>query len=938
MNQFKFLKATVALLFTASLSWATQAQTPSSGDESSPASIESSKILNWLGEGSNRVSLTVTWGDELALDNLVSGILFNGQSSVSDIIRTALKADPRFYSLTDTENRFVAFGFDTNGDNSASVKIDGESLSLTDGIASATSGFGTASGSSDYDHWKVNNEEALWTVFVNGMIADIEDTVSDGDEIALHYLPHGSSSVAEVDYAFYLHPADEQGVWMLEDCVLNTENGKMAYFPMIANVLGDGAYLYGAGISAEIYESDGLTTSTAYSAYVTNGTKGAMSCRLSVTKPIEALVRPYLNIRKDWGTGKTEVKRVYGGVDSKVSTTVAHPLTNISLEGIDNGGIIEIENMSVEIIKPVYEPANADFVGYTPVFADSEIATFYASVNAIVAHSSGETELTITDLQGNEFGKYTIRVTGVDPENKPDDDFQDGLVFLNEEWFTHTSGSLNYLDAEGNIYYRAYGNQNDNMAFGATSQFGMTYAGKYIIMSKQAWDNGDTRPVRSGGRVVVFDATTFKHIGAIDEIGGDGRACVGVNPSKVYLGTSMGVRVMDLDNVTIADADIEGIVVKRNSGQIGDMVKAGKYVFITNIGTGLEIVDAETDILVKSVPDTKIQTIAQSKDGRVWFASNGSGTNTLTPVDPSTLEIGEPVSVPGAITCSSSSWRHGNLMSSTKENILLWGKGTWNGNDGDLYRWNIDEVADPSTLSPVFVRDSEFNKAYGYGYGSPAYDDRTDTYIFASMPGFGASALNNWYHFVNATTGEVRKTIKLSSYWWFPAMPIVPDKYDAEIDLDDLTLDIADSPLEIDLTNHISDADNLDSNISVYLDEPVMELADSEEEDGAVAEVSLDGKKLTVTPKKVGTHYFTLNAESNGRVASKEIRVMVSTDTGLNNVDMSKDAEYILYDMAGIKVATYTGSLKSISSGIKATPGVYILCGSNGDTHKIVIR
>lgn len=900
--------------------------------------IDISKVLNHLGEGENEAMLRVTWNDDVALDNLVSGVRFDGTATLGDILHTALKYDSRFYSMVHTDGEFAAFGFDTNGDNSAAVSVGGTALTLTEGITTATTGYSTATAASVYDHWKVNDADSCWTAFVNGKPAVASTDVSAGDEVTLQYLPVGTTEMPQPAYSFYLRPDTEQGIWMLEECVLNTENGKQAYFPMIANVLDDGANLYGAGISTEVYEPDGVTTSNAYSAYVTNGTKGAMMCRVNVSKPTEALIRPFLNIRKDWGAGKAEVKRIYGGTDSKVSTVVAHPMTNITLEGVEEGGVIEIDNMSVAIIKPVYEPADADFTGYVPVFGNSDIATFYSSVNAIVAHSAGDTELTITDLQGNEYGKYTVRVKDVDPDNKPDDDFQDGLVFLNEEWFTHTSGSLNYIDAEGNIFYRAYGNQNGNMAFGATSQFGTTYAGKYIIMSKQAWDGGDTRPLKSGGRVVVFDAKTFKHIGAVDEIGGDGRACVGVNPSKVYLGTTNGVRVMNLDDVTIADADIEGISVKRNTGMIGDMVKAGKYVFIANIGTGLEIVDAQTDKLILSVADTKIQTVALTKDGRVWFASNGSGTNTLTPVNPMTLEVGNPVSVPGAITCSSSTWRHGNLMASTKENVLLWGKGSYNGNDGDLYRWNIDEVADPSTLAPLFVRDSDFNKAYGYGYGSPAYDDRTDTYIFATTLGFGAAALNNWYHFVNATTGEVRKSIKLASYWWFPAMPIVPDKYDAEINLDNIELEYLGTPKVIDLSEVICDSDNHDCNINVYIDEyePVS-LADNDGSD-EVAKISLEDKILTVTPVNSGTRYFTLNAESNGRVTSKEIQITVDKRTSVSDLHMGQDKEYTLYTTSGIKVATFFGSPDKAAEYTGVAPGVYILSCNNGDVQKIVIR
>lgn len=928
----KPLKLILAVTLTASIALA------GSGNSSG---IDSSKILNWLGEGDNSAVLTLTWGDDLALDNLASGVKFSGEVSVDELLSIALKNDPRFYSLR-KDGEFAAFGFDTNGDNSAAVTLDGDKLTLTDGCADTTTeDISGASGSSQYDHWKINDSENEWAVYVNGVKADLKNTiVSGGDEVSLRYIAVAETEPAGLPYTFFLHPASEQGIWMLEECVINTENGKQANFPMIANILDDTYNLYGVGVSAEVYKLDGETSTTDYSAYVTNGSKGAMSCRVSVIKPVEALVRPFINIRKDWGSGSKEVRRVYGGVDSHISTVVAKPLTDIRLEGYEPGDVIEIENMGVNILKPVYEPEDADFIGYEPEFGDTSIATLYSSVNAVVAHCAGETTMTIKDASGNAYGSYTIRVKDVNPNDKPDDDFQDGLVFLNEEWYTHTSGSLNYIDATGKIYYRAYANQNNNMAFGATSQFGITYADKYIIMSKQEWDGGDTRPLRSGGRVVVFDARTFKHIGAIDEIGGDGRSAVGVNPSKVYLGTTQGIRVMDLDNITIADEDIAGITIKRYTGMIGNMVKAGKYVFAANIGTGLEIIDTETDKLVKSVDISGIQGVVQSKDGRVWIGCS----NTLQAINPETLEL-EDVTyhIPGLIGCSSSTWRSVNLMSSTKENVLLWGKSTYNGNDGELYRWNLDEVSDPSTLEPIFKRDSEFNAAFGYGYGSPAYDDRTDTYIFATVPGFGNAALKTWYHFVDASTGEIKKTIRLTDYWWFPAMPIVPDKYDVEINLDDITVYHKGQPLEIDLSELVSDVDNHDCNIKLYIDSAVA-LSDSDDDDveeGPAASVTLEGRKLTVTPLHTGTHYFTLTAESNGRAVSKELSVEVKKEIhdGVNGILTGNSDQYKVYDMSGIYFGTYNGSISQITArNSNLTPGTYLLVDVNGNSQKVIIK
>ena len=55
------------------------------------ASIQ--ELKNVLGEGGITTTLTLTWGDELALDNLVEGVRVNSGSTVEAVIRKALSID-----------------------------------------------------------------------------------------------------------------------------------------------------------------------------------------------------------------------------------------------------------------------------------------------------------------------------------------------------------------------------------------------------------------------------------------------------------------------------------------------------------------------------------------------------------------------------------------------------------------------------------------------------------------------------------------------------------------------------------------------------------------------------------------------------------------------------------------------------------------------------
>ena len=65
---------------------------------------------------------------------------------------------------------------------------------------------------------------------------------------------------------------------------------------------------------------------------------------------------------------------------------------------------------------------------------------------------------------------------------------------LNEEWYGHTNGGLNWFSPDYDVVYQAYERENPGMSFGCTSQYGIIYDGKLIVSSKQAVDGGDPLP------------------------------------------------------------------------------------------------------------------------------------------------------------------------------------------------------------------------------------------------------------------------------------------------------------------------------------------------------------------------------------------------------------------------------------------------------------
>ncbi len=177
----------------------------------------------------------------------------------------------------------------------------------------------------------------------------------------------------------------------------------------------------------------------------------------------------------------------------------------------------------------------------------------------------------------------------------------------------------------------------------------------------------------------------------------------------------------------------------------------------------------------------------------------------------------------------------------------------------------------------------------------------------------------------------------MPEYWWFPGTPILPDKHAAEIALSDFELNINRDPYTVDLTDYVTDADNHDCNITLSLAEAPAAYAD-EVSPVKAAKITLDGKTLTAAPLAAGTHTFTLVAESNGRVTSKDITVSVKDPSGVTSAEIATDVTYTVYDAAGIRVASFKGQAASEAESLGLTPGIYLVAGSDNSTSKVIIR
>lgn len=699
-------------------------------------------------------------------------------------------------------------------------------------------------------------------------------------------------------------------------------------------------------------------------------------------------------------TGAVSVKRVEGDAvitaalktDPAVKATMTvhaalrNPVTGFVLGNGDK--TINLTYLDILALSPTVEPANADIQTYDISVSDPEVATTYAakafnplrSFWELITHKTGTVDVTFTSQDGSGASTtYTVNV--LEPNREPlADSYQNGTFWLNEDWFGHSNGSINYITDKGELKYRVYEAQNQYQSFGCTSQYGIIHGDKLIVMSKQATDGGDPR--KGGGRVVVADAKTLKKLAAFDYIGadtdgdgngnGDGRACVGVSEDKVYLGSTAGIQVLDTRKLTLGGM-VDGITSGENqyNGQIGDMVAIGKYAFAIQQGVGVHVIDIATDKVVKTFPVESDdasgvsgmgypQGITVTADGNVWVATTAgasSGLCTFRCIDPSTLDVTDSVDLPEGqrVTCGWGAWRSTNFFASKSENAIWYGAGVEasivSGNTG-YYKWTVG--SDIAGIQPVFVFPNNLpgvdSKTFQAPYAGVRYDDRKNQLLVAATHGASSNYRYNWLHFVDCKTGDIVKTIKLKDYYWFPSMPIFPDKYAPEFrDFPEVSVDLAKDGdiFTIDLKDYVTDKDNIDAAIRLSIVGGDAVAADNTVSDKRLVNATLENGVLTITPLIAGHGNLNVKAESNGKTTTVSIPYAVEDSaSGIHNVDGSvgtlsvcdnivtvknmAGTTFAVYDMVGRVVGAFVAESDCARVALTLPSGVYVVAATSG--------
>lgn len=445
-------------------------------------------------------------------------------------------------------------------------------------------------------------------------------------------------------------------------------------------------------------------------------------------------------------------------------------------------------------------------------------------------------------------------------------DFTNGYFMVNEDWYGHRNGSVNFIDNNsGNVNYRVYSNANDNQAFGATTQYGTIYGNKFYFISKQAADGGDTQ-YTPGGRLVVANAQTMQKIAGFNTIGGgDGRSFVGVNEHKGYIGASNGIYVFDIDNLQVGSLIPTTGGGSQYAGQIGNMIRTSQYVFAVKQAAGILVINPNTDTVIATVPGS-FHSIVQAKDGSIWAVQDQKLVNIHPTTFATTIYDIPTTKYIGAW----GAWNAGSFTASNQNNALYWIN-------------SINSFASGTKIVKFDVTTHTFNENFAtipgqtgtykqipYGAGLRVNPNTDELILNTTESGYGAHYQKNWIHTFN-NTGTLTNTKTLNDYYWFPSIAVFPDMTNPVVSNTFPSQVSVNGATTIDLKTVISDADNLSL--------AIVKSIKSNSNTAILSAVINVNDELVLTPQGSGAADIILSFNSNGKVVEKTLTVNVVTST-----------------------------------------------------------
>ena len=494
-----------------------------------------------------------------------------------------------------------------------------------------------------------------------------------------------------------------------------------------------------------------------------------------------------------------------------------------------------------------------------------------------------------TSLSGGEPNEYDGNIKYL-PATV---DYTKGVYIVNEDWYGHRNSTVNFLSKDGTFVYDHVEN------LGVTACYGTFFGNRFYAISKQ--DGGY-------GRISVCDANSTRVIKQIKDIDGkDGRSFCGVDEHKAYVSTAGGIYTLDLDELTVGAAVKNADGGDAKLGECGNMVRLGDYVYATEYGKSLRIIDCNTDRIVATIT-AKVYSITMSKNGQLWVSTDKG----ISRVNTESRQL-EEITLPSGISVpanSSFAWTPDGFCASLQNNVIYW-TSTSGKNTPLIFKYDIDNNKFAKVVD--LTNDPENRSIYGCSF---RVDTKTDNLYLTAAVGYNNDYKVRRYNADGKQLAEYVMDDKEKNYW-FPGMFVFPDTEDPIVgNIDAVTVE-ENKDVVVDLAKICSDADNFQAAIV----KSVKSVADNN-----VATATVKDGQLVVTGVKAGNTTVELNFCSNGISTTATVNVKVTQATGITGTQTSADVR---------EVARFTIDGKRIN---QPQRGINIVKYSDGTVKKVVVK